>query len=57
MRNEKLMIRYHNPNTDEETLKLITKIFVEASRVKFETILRETAAESNINDTKKGNPQ
>jgi len=39
----KLNIRYHNPNTDEDTLKYISQVFIEASRVKFENILRETA--------------
>jgi len=39
----KLNIRYHNPNTDSETLKYISQIFIEASRVKFENILQEMA--------------
>jgi hypothetical protein len=47
-----LIIRYHNPNTHEETLKYIAKIFIEASRVKFENILRETAVQThNTNAT------
>jgi len=40
---QQLIIRYHNPNTDEETLKYITKIFIEASKLTFENILQETA--------------
>jgi hypothetical protein len=35
--------RYHNPNTDDETLKYISELFINASRVKFENILREAA--------------
>jgi len=45
--------RYHNPNTDDETLKILTRLFVEASRVKFEDILRATALQANdIEETK-----
>jgi len=40
----KLNIRYHNPNTNDETLKHISQILIEASRVKFEHILQENAA-------------
>ncbi|MCL2853718.1 MAG: hypothetical protein FWE20_11950 [Defluviitaleaceae bacterium] len=41
---DKLNILYHNPNTDDETLKYIAAIFIEAGRVKLENILREAAA-------------
>jgi len=44
---QQLIICYHNPNTDEETLKYITKIFIEASRVAFENIVQETAIKEN----------
>lgn len=43
----KVNFRYHNPNTDEETLIFVAKLFIEASRVKFEKVLRETAAQEN----------
>jgi len=43
----KLNIRFHNLNTDEETLKHIAKIFIDASRVKFENILQETALKAD----------
>ena len=43
----KVTFRYHNPNTDDETLKHLTQIFVEASRVKFENILREVVVKNN----------
>ena len=46
----KITFRYHNPNTDDETLKHISKIFVEVSRVKFESILQEVAAPTNANE-------
>jgi len=36
--------RYHNPNTDEETLKITTKLFAEASKIKLENILRKNVA-------------
>ena len=49
MNKNKLIIRYHNPNTDEETLKYIAKLFTEAGRVKFEKMLRKAAANSNTN--------
>jgi hypothetical protein len=44
---KKLNFRYHNPNTDEETLKFLTKVFAEASRVKFENVLQETVVPIN----------
>jgi len=43
-----LTIRYHNPNTDEETLKYIARIFIEASRVKFEDIMRDAAMQVSV---------
>jgi len=43
----KVNFRYHNPNTDDETLKILIKLFVEASRVKFENVLRKTAAQKD----------
>jgi len=48
---KKLNIRYHNPNTKDETLKHITNIFIAASRVKLESVLKEAAIQSS---TKKG---
>ncbi|MCL2253229.1 MAG: hypothetical protein FWC09_02190 [Lachnospiraceae bacterium] len=42
MNKTKLNIRYHNPNTEEETRKYIANIFIQASKIKFENILRET---------------
>ena len=52
----KINFRYHNPNTDDETLKHIIKICVEASRVKFENILRETAAQKDLKEDEKESP-
>jgi len=43
----KINFRYHNPNTDEDTLKFVTKLFVQASRVKFESVLQNIAAQEN----------
>jgi len=43
----KVNFRYHNPNTDDETLKTLTRLFVEASRVKFENILQETVTDES----------
>jgi hypothetical protein len=43
----KLNIRFHNPNSDEDTLKYISQVFTEASKVKFENILCETATKSD----------
>ena len=43
----KLNIRYHNPNTVEETIKQISKIFIEASRIKLENMLLEAGTKSN----------
>jgi len=40
---KKLVYRFHNPNSEDETRRYITQVFLEASRVKFENILRETA--------------
>jgi len=37
----KLNVRFHNPNSTESTLKYIRKIFVYASRERFERILQE----------------
>lgn len=53
--NTKLNIRYHNPNTDSETIKYISQIFIEASRAKFQNILQETAAKHNA-DTDESSP-
>jgi len=39
----KINFRYHNPNTKEETMYHITKIFIDANRVKFENVLSELA--------------
>ena len=52
----KLNIRYHNPNTAEETLKHITKIFTEASKVKFENTLRENAVQVRAENKKELSP-
>jgi len=56
-RKAKLNIRYHNPNTDEETLKYASKIFIEASRIKFENILREIAMKDNTHIVMEKSPQ
>ena len=45
---EKLNIRYHNPNTKDETLKYITNIFIAASKVKLESVLQEAAMQNSI---------
>lgn len=49
MKKSKINIVYHNPNTDEETAKYITDIFIEASRIKFESML-ECCATKQILD-------
>ena len=49
----KVYFRYHNPNTDDETLKILTKLFVEASRVKFENVIRKTAAQKDADIVEK----
>lgn len=51
-----LNIRYHNPNTDEETLKHILKMFIEASRVKLENVLQVAAEENSIDIEEKESP-
>lgn len=38
---QKLVFRFHNPNTEQETTQYISKIFLEASRVKWEERLAE----------------
>jgi hypothetical protein len=48
----KITFRYHNPNTDDEAQKYITKILIEASKVKFENILQDNAIHTNINQNK-----
>lgn len=50
MNKAKLKIRYHNPNTEEETRKYITNIFIEASKIKFENILRESSTEKSAEE-------
>ena len=45
---KKVTFRYHNPNTDEETLKYIVKIFTEANKEKFEQAILENAKQSEI---------
>jgi len=55
-RKNKVTFRYHNPNTVDETLKHVAKIFIEASRVKFENILRETAVQTDINEGMRESP-
>jgi len=49
----KVNFRYHNPNTDDETLKILTKLFVEASRVKFENVIRKTTAQKDADIVEK----
>lgn len=49
----KVNFRYHNPNTEEETLKFVTKLFIEASKVKFENVMRITALQENESDIEK----
>lgn len=46
MTKRKLDIRFHNPNTDIETANYIARIFLEASKVKFENVLKSTFIES-----------
>ena len=53
MSKKKLSIRFHNPNTEDETHRYIAQIFLEASRVKFENILREASNESRTDICKK----
>jgi hypothetical protein len=55
LKRAKIDIVFRNPNTDEETAKYITAIFIEASRVKFENILKDRAAEQKI-EAKKESP-
>ena len=50
MDKKKLNIRFHNPNSAEKTLKYMTKIFTDASRGRFERILKE-AAHNSTNST------
>jgi len=38
----KLSFRFHNPNTDDETLKLLTRFFTETSQVRFEEMLQKS---------------
>jgi len=55
---KKLNIRYHNPNTNDETLKYITRIFIEASKVKFENILQKSVAQnSSATNVKRRSPE
>jgi len=49
----KVNFRYHNPNTNDETLKIVTKLFVEASRVKFENVIRKTTAQKDADIVEK----
>ena len=43
MKKHKLNIRYHNPNGEVELAEHLTKIFVEASKIKFEKILQDSS--------------
>jgi len=38
----KVNFRFHNPNTDDETLKVLVRIFTEVSRTRLENMLRES---------------
>lgn len=38
----KLNFKFHNPNTDEETLKILMRIFTEAGCARFEAILQDS---------------
>lgn len=53
-----LKIRFHNPNTEEETEKYIVRIFTEAGMIKLDRILQETEYQSRAcqqqTDIKKG---
>lgn len=39
----KLNYRFYNPNTEEDTIKYITKIFTEVSKTKFEKAIQKNA--------------
>lgn len=43
MAKSKLNYRFHNPNTPEETVKYISKIFMDVCRNKFEQRIKETS--------------
>jgi hypothetical protein len=47
----KLKIRFHNPNTSEDTIKYISNIFADASKIKFENLLNEVV-QNNYMDEK-----
>jgi len=49
----KLNFRYHNPNTEEETLKFVAKLFIEISRVKFENVIQNAAVQESENRVEK----
>lgn len=48
MKKTKLNYTFHNPNTEEETIKYISKVFTDVSKNKFERVLREIAEQEII---------
>jgi len=42
LQKRKLNVRFHNPNSTENTLKYIGQIFVHAGKARFESVLRES---------------
>lgn len=45
-------MRFHNPNTTEDTIKFLTKIFVEVNMRKLERVLQEEMRDDDLQKEK-----
>lgn len=50
MKKHKLNYRFHNPNTVEETVNVLCKVFVEVNKEKVERAVREDLEKSLENE-------
>lgn len=53
MKQKKLVYRFHNPNSAEDTAEFLCKIFIEANSGKVEKAIQTAALENNGEDANK----